>query len=60
MLIIVSRYNEDIKWTKKFPNVLIYNKGDKLNDEYNQIMLNNIGREGHTYYKYIYMIIMII
>jgi hypothetical protein len=34
--------------------VIIYNKGQKLNDEYNQVFLNNVGREGHIYYKYIY------
>jgi len=55
MKIIVSRYNEDIKWTKQLENILIYNKGkDTLSDEYNSIGLTNIGREGHTYYTYIY------
>lgn len=34
-------------------NVIIYNKGTPLNDEYNQVFLNNVGRESHTYYKYI-------
>ena len=56
MLIVVARYNEDVEWTRRFPNVLIYNKGDSLNTEvplYNEILLENIGREGHTYYKYI-------
>jgi hypothetical protein len=52
--IIVARYNENIEWTKQFQNVIIYNKGDKLEDGYNEIILNNVGREGHTYYKYIY------
>ena len=32
ILIVVSRYNENIEWTKEFPNVLIYNKGEKLED----------------------------
>ena len=43
--------NEDIEWT----NVVIYNKGTKLENNYNheEIMLENVGREGHTYYKYI-------
>jgi hypothetical protein len=53
MIIIVARYNENIDWTIQFPNVLIYNKGLKLNIE-NEILLDNFGREGHTYYKYIY------
>lgn len=51
--IIVARYNEDVKWTKQFPNVIIYNKGTKLDDGYSQVFLHNVGREGHTYYKYI-------
>ena len=54
MQIIVARYNEDMDWTKQFPNVLIYNKGTKFNNEYNEIQLNNVGREGHTYFKHIY------
>jgi hypothetical protein len=51
--IVVARYNENIEWTKQFPNVIIYNKGTELGNEYNEIFLNNVGREGHTYYKYI-------
>ena len=53
MIVIVARYNENIEWTKKFLNVIIYNKGSKLEGNYNEILLNNVGREGHTYYKYI-------
>jgi hypothetical protein len=53
MIIVVARYNEDLNWTKQFPNVIVYNKGDKLEDGYNEIFLKNVGREGHTYYKYI-------
>jgi len=52
--IVVSRFNEDITWTKQFKNVIIYNKGNDDIDEYNPIKLKNVGREGHTYYKYIY------
>jgi hypothetical protein len=51
--IIVARYNENVEWTKQFPNVIIYNKGEKLDNGYNEILLNNVGREGHTYYKHI-------
>jgi hypothetical protein len=54
MLIVVARYNENIEWTNQFQNVLIYNKGEQLEKEYNEIKLDNVGREGHTYYKYIY------
>jgi hypothetical protein len=53
MLIIVSRYNENIEWTKQFNNVLIINKGEKINDIDNQIFYPNVGREGHSIYKYI-------
>lgn len=52
--IIVARYDEDVEWTKEFSNVIIYNKGEPLSQDYNQIFLNNCGREGHTYYKHIY------
>ena len=51
--IVVARYNENIEWTKQFKNVIIYNKGTPLNG-YNDIPLQNVGREGHTYYTYIY------
>jgi hypothetical protein len=52
--IVVARYNENVEWTKQFENVIIYNKGDKLTDNFHAIILNNVGREGHTYYKHIY------
>lgn len=51
--IVIARYNENVEWTKQFTNVLIYNKGNKLDNSYNEFFLNNVGREGHTYYKYI-------
>ena len=51
--IVVARYNEDLEWTKQLSNVIIYNKGTPLPDDFNPIMLNNVGREGHTYYKHI-------
>jgi hypothetical protein len=52
--IVVSRYKEDIEWTKQFSNVIIYNKGTKIENINNEHHLPNVGREGHTYYKYIY------
>jgi hypothetical protein len=54
MIIIISRYHENVDWTKNFPNVKIFNKGESLDGDFNQIYLDNVGREGHTYYKYIY------
>lgn len=53
MIIVIARYNEDVGWSKQYPNVIVYNKGEKLDDGYNEVFLNNVGREGHTYYKYI-------
>jgi hypothetical protein len=53
MKIIVARYNENMDWTKQLSNVIIYNKGAPLRLK-NEIMLPNVGREGHTYYQYIY------
>lgn len=53
LCIVVARYNENVEWTKQFPNVIIYNKGPKLDNNYNEVGLDNVGREGHTYYKYI-------
>jgi len=50
--IVVARYNESLEWTEQFSNVIVYNKGDAI--EGKQIFLNNVGREGHTYYKHIY------
>tara|TARA_Y100000389_G_scaffold178371_1_gene191511 strand:+ start:26718 stop:27467 length:750 start_codon:yes stop_codon:yes gene_type:complete len=51
--IVIARYNECVKWSEQVPNVIIYNKGNELGECYNEILLNNVGREGHTYYKYI-------
>jgi hypothetical protein len=52
--IVVARYNENVEWSKQFKNVIIYNKGPILGFGYNEVFLNNVGREGHTYYKHIY------
>jgi hypothetical protein len=53
MKVVVARYNEDVGWTSQFQNVIIYNKGAPLDGSFNEIPLANVGREGHTYYKYI-------
>jgi hypothetical protein len=52
-VIVIARYNEDIDWSKQFQNVIVYNKGKELPEAFTSIPLNNVGREGHTYYKYI-------
>ena len=51
--IVVARYKENIDWVKQFPNVTVYNKGEELNNGLYEVLLENVGREGHTYYKYI-------
>ena len=38
-LIVVSRYCENVNWSKQFQDVLIYNKGKPMNENYNEIML---------------------
>lgn len=51
--IIVARYNEDISWLSDIQDeCIIYNKGYTLNLK-NEIKLPNVGRESHTYLRYI-------
>jgi len=51
--IVVARYNENIEWlNSEMSNCIIYNKGNKL-DIYNEILLENLGRESETYLHYI-------
>jgi len=60
--IVVSRYNEDLKWLKEYPfnkhPLVVYNKGQ--NDNYEKLEnvkeitnLKNEGRESHTYLYHI-------
>jgi hypothetical protein len=52
--IVVARYNENIEWL--YPeknNCIVYNKGNPLHLGKNEIMLRNIGRESHSYLRYI-------
>lgn len=57
VLLVVSRYNEDVGWTREFDRKIIYNKGDRntipkdLQDYV--IDLPNVGREVHTYLHHI-------
>ena len=51
--IVVSRYNEDISWILPLKHYCIFiNKGELLNIE-NEIQLENIGRESHSYLWFI-------
>lgn len=57
--IIIARYNENVEWIKYFIdieniNIIIYNKGNDNIDELNPKKIENVGREGHTYYYHIY------
>lgn len=59
--IIISRYNEDLKWTLEYPynkyKYTVYNKGTNLNFEKTNVKeiinLPNVGRESHTYLYHI-------
>lgn len=51
--IVVARYNENIEQWKPYQSIItIYNKGKK-DLKYDNITLNNVGRESHTYLKHI-------
>lgn len=55
--LVIARYNEDISWTRQFPNKIIYNKGARttIPDDLqsNTYDLPNVGREAHTILHYI-------
>ena len=55
--LIISRYDEDIKWLKKHNDfkITIYNKGERLVDDpsFEIINLENKGRESHTWLYHI-------
>lgn len=55
--IVIARYNEDISWLIKYSDkICLYNKGNSFVENYKFKLyreLPNIGREAHTYLKYI-------
>jgi len=59
--IIVSRYNEELKWMLEEPfneyNYIVYNKGDNEDFEKKNVKrvinISNLGREGHSYLYHI-------
>ena len=59
--IVVSRYNEDLKWTLKYPfnkyKYIVYNKGDDENYEKTNVLksynIKNQGKCDHTYFYHI-------
>ena len=54
-MVIISRYEEDISWIKDYKfDYIIYNKGSKLNEEYNVLDIDNIGNNQRDIFKFIY------
>jgi len=51
--ILLARYRESVDWARGLPNVTVYNKGEALDNGMREVMLANVGREGHTYYRFI-------
>jgi hypothetical protein len=53
--LVISRYNEDVSWVKSLTDdYIIYNKGEVLPPEYNQIQLPNFGANQYDIFHYIY------
>jgi hypothetical protein len=53
-LAVVCRYNEDLVWTRVLSiPVVIYNKGEKLEEMYSSIEVENEGRESEAYLRFI-------
>jgi hypothetical protein len=51
--VVVSRYNEDVEWAKGLKyEAIIFNKNESENHLFKN-NLPNVGREGHTFFKYI-------
>lgn len=53
-MIVVIRESGCVEWTKRFKNIIIFNKGEPLSNEYNCIDIPKIGEEYHTIFTYIY------
>ena len=51
---VIARYNEDVSWLKNYENVIIYNKGEKIQSKHQVFELPNIGREAHTILYHIF------
>ena len=56
--LIISRFNEDLNWLKRFKNfkITIYNKGQDIqNITFGKVIkLENVGRESHTWIYHIF------
>ena len=55
--LIIARYNENLDWLTKYNDfkILVYNKGEELDQNYNfkVLKLENLGRESHTWLTHI-------
>ena len=53
MKIVISRFEEDLRWTHCFnpADIIVFNKGKSY--VHGAHVLDNVGREGHTYFHYI-------
>lgn len=55
--IVVAHYNENLDWLLNYNpnNITIYSKGKEVESKYAHLIIKtkNIGREAHTYLKYI-------
>ena len=51
---VIARYNEDITWCKKLDSdIIIYNKGNDWNYDFPCLYVENFGREGETFVRFI-------
>lgn len=53
--LVVSRYNESVDWIKNLTDrYIIYNKGERLPNDFNQIMAENFGANQYDIFRFIY------
>ena len=53
--VIVARYNENMDWVNELKHkTIIFNKGEPFSHNATIQCLPNLGKEGHTFYHYIY------
>jgi hypothetical protein len=53
---VVAHYNEDLSWleyVRPFVRLFIYHKGNNPDTNNDYIILNNVGKETHTYLTHI-------
>jgi len=53
--LVISRYNENVDWVNELTdNYIIYNKGNKLPDHYNEILAPNFGANQYDMFRFIH------